>query len=161
MSYRPGYQVVFCLSCLGPTVHIWQLQIKPSVINCFIVLNYCDLWTDCTQLFCFGHACKINFMLTSGPLPGQNFLVKKENNIEFFLQEKSMSMLGSNPDQNIVIYEVKHVCSVWAQCHACTTIICVLWDYCLVWFHTDMHSQSTVKFVSSQVLFQFNILVSI
>ena len=62
-------------------------------------------------------------MLTSGPLPGQNFLVKKENNIEFFLQEKSMSMLGSNPDQNIVIYEVKHVCSVCAQCHACMHIV--------------------------------------
>ena len=51
--------------------------------------------------------CKINFTFLVSLLVN-NFRPKKKKN---YFKEMSVSMLGSKPDQNIVIYQVKHVCS--------------------------------------------------
>ena len=57
--------------------------------------------------YCTIRPCKVNFKFLVPFLV--NIFGKKEKNI--FLKELSVSMLGSNADQNIVIYQVKHVCS--------------------------------------------------
>ena len=51
-----------------------------------------------------------NLFYFPGPLPGQNVLVKEE---KYFFREKLVSMLGSTPNQNVVIYQdlVNHMCS--------------------------------------------------